>query len=314
MELSFETQIALQRLLVPSLIAFVGAFLMSRSMFRSPTAPTGSGPRLALRPLAGALLIGLALIVSDLWQRGILADPTAWRAWSAREPWMWMVWMIPAIIVVLAAMEYFLRLRDFSGGAGSPIRVALAAAAMLVVLPQGAGYEDQLGNAVRWVAFGTVASIWNASAIDGIATHDGARWAPCVLLAQLGGIAAMVLQSYASLGEWVLAGIGVTLGVCLVALIFPSAASSEVGWSLSPAVQGLVILACASVAVSTFYASTPQPNLLVASILLLPTLVGWVDCGVRRWNPWYRALIAAAISGILIGIVVFLAIQQQPEW
>jgi hypothetical protein len=185
---------------------------------------------------------------------------------------------------------------------------------MLVVLPQGTGYEDRLRDAVRWTAIGTVAAVWNGSALDGIARHPGGRWSTCVLLAQLGCIAGLILQSYASLGEWVLAAIGVTLGLTVVGLWIPSEETTHFGWPMAPAVLGLTILGAASLAVSTFYVSTPAPQWMIAIVLFLPSIVGLVDAFLRSWNPWWRALIAALIASAPLAAVLFQAMNHQPAW
>ncbi len=314
MEMSFELQIVLQRLVIPGLIGLLGGLTIARPWVRHSEDSPASGAAGGISSLLGALFVGSGLIVSDLWQRELLTQPSTWRSWEAREPWMWMVWMIPAAMVLLAIVRLAARSTTRISSWSWPSLFGIAVGVMLVVLPQGAGYEDKLREAVRWTGLGVLATVWNACALNGIASQPGGRWSPLVLLAQLGCVAALVLQSYASLGEWVLAAIGVTAGLSLVSLFTPSVRTVDFGWPLASVILALTVLAAASTAVSQFYIFSSAPAWVLAGTLFLPSIVGGVDVAIRGWNPWFRALIAAAISGILIGVVVWQTIQNQPQW
>lgn len=314
MELSFETQIALQRLLVPGLMGLVGGFLLSRCDAGAAEAPEQPLKGIALPSLAGAILIGCGIAASDLWQRGLIARPMAWREWEAREPWMWMVWAVPALVILLAAARAVARTGSRWASWCLPIAVTCGAGFMMIVLPQGPGYEDKLREAMHWVGLGTIAIVWNAMALNGIAKHPGGRWAPLVLLAQVGAIAGMVVQSYASLGELVLALLGTTAGLTFVSLLIPTSHSTEFGWRLAPAVLALVIAAVAALSVSTFYVSTPPAPWILFSVLLLPTIVGIADTFLRARPMVWRLVIGAAIAGSIVGAVVYTALSHTPDF
>ncbi|MCU0706968.1 MAG: hypothetical protein MUF23_01620 [Pirellula sp.] len=316
--MNFETQVVLQRIVVPSLLGLAGGFVLSRCERRALATADGSGDsplRLAATAsILGALFVGAGLIASDLWQRGLITNPATWRRWDAREPWMWMVWMVPSLMFVLGLLKGLGRTPGRFATWCLPIVVIGAAGILYVALPQGSGYEDKLKDAVRWLALGTVAATVNAVCLNTIAAQPGGRWAPCVLLAQLGCIAGIVLQSYASLGEFVLSAIGILIGLSIVSLAIPSPSTHDYGWQLAPAVLAMSVLAVACLAVSTFYVSTPPATWLVLSILFLPALVGCVNCILQK-QPWgWRVAAAIVLCGALLAVVIVSAINNKPEW
>jgi hypothetical protein len=314
-DMNFETQVILQRLVVPSLLGLAGGFVLSRCERRSLASGDGGPLRLvATASIIGTLLVGAGLIASDLWQRGLIANPATWRRWDAREPWMWMVWLVPGLMLVLGLLKGLGATPSRFATWCLPVLVLGAAGTLYVALPQGSGYEDKLRDAVRWLALGTAAVTVNAACLNAIATRPGGRWAPCVLLAQLGCIAGIVLQSYASLGEFVLAGIGILVGLSIISLVLPSESTYDFGWQLAPAILAMSVLAVASLAVSTFYVSTPPATWLIMSILFLPTIVGSVDCILHKQQWGWRVLAALVICGLVLAVVIASAINNKPEW
>ncbi len=306
----FELQIAIQRLLVPGVLAWIGAWLLVRR--QDSPAPsrglTGIG-------VIGALVICSAFIVSDFMQRGILLTPKEWFGWEAREPWMLMVWLVPAVIMSLALEHFFLGSSEGFQGWRVPCLLTFWIGASYLLFPMGEGYQDKLPTVGRLAVSSAVAAAWNAYAMDGIANGPGGRWYPLVLLAQFGCIVAMVLPSYASLSEWVLVGVGVSSGVSVVQLFRPTR-SSEVlfSWPLAPVILGLSWMGVACLVVSTFYVSEALPSRWFWLVLFLPSMVGIVDLCARRLNPWLRATVAAGICCAMLIPLIYFLVTAEPEW
>lgn len=312
--ISFEGQVLLERVVVPSLLGWIGGFVLSRCERRSPGLDPSPLRGVLASSFFGALLVGSGLIVSDLWQRGMITEPASWRRWDAREPWMWMVWMVPGLILFLGILK---------GWIATPIRFATcclpwalvgAAGILYAALPQGKGYEDQLPEVIRSMAIAMAAVALNSLSLNAIARGPGGRWALCVLLAQLACIAGLAFQAYASLGEFALAGVGAVLGLSLVSLMLPSGPTYDYGWPLAPAVLGMIVMAVASQSVSTLYFSEQPPIWLRMGILFLPSLVGGVDLCLRRKHWGWRVLSALVLSASVLSVVVVRAMQNETGW
>jgi hypothetical protein len=313
MELGFETKILLQRILLPFALATLGGMLISRRQSNRD-----GGGELTRRgagwTFLGTCCIAISPILSDLWQRELLWRPREWGGWSASEPWMWMIWIVPGSMLLLGWLRWcFPSATHFAVWLG-PCMATLFAGGLYCIVPQGSGYTDKLGEAVLWVAAGTIASFWNAWAIDGIAKGPGGRWAPLVMVAQLGCVASLALQSYALLGEWGLVGVALAMGLSVGSLAFAYADSGPMGWPLATVMVPLVWMGVGCLAVSHFYVSSPPNIWLVGAVLMLPTVVGLWDRVLHRQSPWVRAFVAAVVSGMILGLVIVTVLQNQPEW
>lgn len=313
MELGFETKILLQRILLPFVLAALGGLLISAR--RVNRDDWGESTRRGLgRILLGTCCIAISPILSDLWQRELLWKPGEWRTWTASEPWMWMVWIVPGSMLVLGWLRWcFPSATHFAAWLG-PCLATLFAGGMVCIVPQGSGYTDKLGEALYWVAAGTIASYWNAWAIDGIASGSSGRWAPLVMVAQLGCVAVMALQSYALLGEWALVGVALAMGLSVGSLAFAYGDTYPMGWPLVTVMVPLVWMGVGCLAVSHFYVSSPPNIWLAGAVLMLPTIVGLWDRVLHRQSTWVRVFVAALVSGMILGAVIVTALQNQPEW
>ena len=314
MDMSFEIQVLLQRIVMTSLVGLIGGFVLSRCERR--VAGTGDGPLRGVGAASffGALLVGAGLIASDLWQRGMIAEPWTWRRWDAREPWMWMVWLVPSLILFLGIAKGLLARPNRFATWCLPWVVAGAAGILYVALPQSSGYQDKLPDAIRWLAIGIAAVSLNSASLNAISSRPGGRWGPSVLFAQLVCIAGLTLQSYASLGEFVLAALGLSLGLALVSLFVPSGQTFDYGWPLAPAVMGLMVLAAAGLVVSTFYVSDPPPTWLVAGILFLPSLIAGIDLCLAGKHWGWRLFAAVLLWAMVLAVVIFKAMQSKSDW
>jgi hypothetical protein len=312
--ISFEAQVLLGRVVVPSLLGWIGGFVLSRCERRSPGLDASPLRGVLASSLFGALLVGSGLIVSDLWHRGMITEPGSWRRWDAREPWMWMVWMIPGLILFLGILKGWVATPGRFATCCLPWVLVGAAGILYVALPTGKGYEDQLPDVIRSMAIGIAAVALNSLSLNAIARGPGGRWVLCVLLTQLACIAGVAFQAYASLGEFALAGMGAVLGLSLVSLMLPSGPTYDYGWPLAPAVLGMIVLAVASQSVSTFYFSEQPPIWLRMSILFLPSLAGGVDLCLRQKHWGWRVLAAFVLSASVLSVVVFRAMQNETGW
>jgi hypothetical protein len=165
------------------------------------------------------------------------------------------------------------------------------------------------------IAVGTVAILLNIATLDNLARSGAARWTPLVLLGQLGCVAAIILQSYASLGEWTLACIGTTVGLSIGSLIKGSQPPTFAGWQLSSIVYPLAIASGASLILSPYFQSQPLSLWLQGSVLFLPTAVWLVDVIFTRYgNAWVRALCAAVICSVLLAAILLITKPFQSEW
>lgn len=309
--MGFEVQIAIQRLLIPGVLALIGAWLIvGRQESSASTRGGASGIG-----LIGALVVGAAFIVSDFMQRGILLSPRKWLEWEAREPWMLMVWLVPAVITALAVAQFIFGSSERFQRWTIPFLLTFWIGAIYVLVPMGTGYQDKLPSVGQWVVSGAVAAVWNAYAMDWIASGTGGRWYPLVLLAQFGCIVAIVLSSYASLSEWVLVGVGATSGVSVVQLLRPTRSHDvPFAWPLAPIMVGLSWMGAACLVVSTFYVSEELSSQWFWPVLFLPSMVGVVDLYARRLNPWFRASVAAGICCAMLIPLIYFLVTAEPEW
>jgi hypothetical protein len=307
----FEIQIAIQRLLVPGILALIGTWLLAGRQESQASARRGASGI----GLIGAFILAGAFVVSDFMQRGILLSPREWLGWEAREPWMLMVWLVPALILALAFMQFLLGTSERFQRWSVPLLLTFWIGASYLLLPMGAGYQDKLPSVGRWVVVGAVAAVWNAYAMEWMANGPGGRWYPLVLLSQFGCIVAIVLSSYASLSEWVLVGAGVSCGVSVLQLFRPTR-SYEVpfSWPLAPIIVGLSWMGVACLVVSTFYVSESLSSPWFWLVLFLPSMVGIVDLYARRLNPWLRATVAAGICCVILVPLIYFLVTAEPEW
>ena len=306
--MSLELQIFLQRLLTPAVFSFVGCYLLSTPHQEENHDCNEPVEGIGFRAIAGAFLCGIGMIAADLWQRGLISKPMEWSQWRAKYQWEWMVWLIPASMLIMAIIRSLCLVPIHFISMSATATASIAASVLYVSLNEGSLWQDQSDKLILWMALGVVAVMWNTLALNSIARSGGSRWTPLVTMAQLGCIGYLIFQAYASLGEWVFTGIGVAFGASFMAMLKGSNANFYFGWQLSTIVLPLGVMAIACLAVSRFFEIPVIPNWLVGSILFLPTVVGGVDRTLgRRANAWMRAGIAAIICIALLGTIVYFA-------
>ncbi len=313
--MSFELQILLQRLLLPAVCSLIGCYMLSRTDPGEDWYDDEPIKGMAFTTLFGAFLCGIGMICSDLLQRGIIAKPDEWLTWQASYQWQWMVWMIPSCMVTMAVARSIFSIPIHYAAFAGFVTATLAICVLFVCLNEGTVWDDQKAKWLPWMAASCVAVMWNIASLNSIVKADGSRWVSLTILGQLGCVAAITIQSYASLGEWTLVGIGVAVGASLVGIFAGSKAKLDFGWQLSTVVIPLGIMAVACLAVSSFFESRPLPIWLIGSVLFLPTLIGVVDFVFGRTaNTRFRVLLASCVCCLVLGGIFYVTKLWQLEW
>jgi hypothetical protein len=227
---------------------------------------------------------------------------------------MWMVWIVPACVMMVAIWRSAIASSWSFATWMFPWGISMAALGLYVCLPQGQGWLDKSSDVAGWIVAATIAFAWNQWGIDSIASSPGGRWAAWVLVAQFGAIAGLALQSYASLGEWALVGVGISSGLAIAALLGGDSQSMPMGWPTAVGVIPGLWMAVACLAVSQFYIPTPPATWLLGLVLFLPALVGLIDSLIKKRSAWVRALVAAVACGIVVGIAIAITMQSRSEW
>ena len=313
--MSFELQIVLQRLLLPAVCSLIGCYLLSRTDQDEDFYDDEPVRGIAFLTISGAFLCAIGMIGSDLWQRDLILKPAEWSSWRASYQWQWMVWMIPGSMLVLAlARSIFAVPIHYTAMAGVAV-ASIAIGILFVCLNEGVAWADQSAKLLPWMAVSCLAAMWNISSLNSIAKSDGSRWVSLTVLGQLGCVTAIVIQYYAGLAEWALAGIGVAAGASLVGAFAKSTAKLHYGWQLSTVVIPLGIMAVACLAVGSFFEAKPLPNWLLGSVLFLPSFVCVIDIVFGRLtNSWFRVFLAACVCCAILGAILNITKPWQSEW
>ena len=314
--MSLELDIGLQRVALPAVCSLIGCTLLVRTDQGEDWFDDEPVKGTAFPTILGAILCGVGMIASDLWKRGLIFAPAEWHAWKASYQWEWMIWMIPASMVVLALVRAVFSVPAHFTGLAGTLTGAIAVGVLFVCLNEGDVWDDQHPKILPWMAASCMASICNTAALNSIARAGGSRWVSLTVLGQLGCVAAIVLQSYASLGEWTVAGIGVALGACVAGGYRASSAKLHFGWQISTVVLPLAIMAVTCLAVSRFFfESHPLPIWLIGSVLFLPTIVGLFDVVLGRiTSEWFRVVLAGLLCSLALGAILYITKPWQSEW
>ncbi len=314
--MNFETQIALQRLLLPAICSTIGCYLLAKTDWGEDWYDDEPVQGITGATLLGAIVCAAGMIASELWQRDLIAKPSEWFNWRASYQWEWMAWMIPGSIIAMAIVRVLfttpIHFTAMAGNATGLISVGI----LFVCLNEGAAWADQSAKLLPWMALSCVAILCNTSSLNSIAGSDGARWVSLTVLGQLGCVMAIAIQSYASLGLLAALGIGVAAGASIVGIFFGRSAKLQFGWQLSIVVIPLGMMAVACIAVSRFFfESKSLPLWLISSVMFLPTLVCIVDIVVGRiMQNWFRVLLAACVCSLLLGAILNITKPWQSEW
>jgi hypothetical protein len=205
------------------------------------------------------------------------------------------------------------------------------------MFPVGEGYAEQ---ALKFAYLGVltwVASVVNAGLLVERTEVAQSRWFRWALVVQFGCIAAVVMQSYASLGEWV-----VFCGAFMAGAIGYGAigngsigmkGSSKSGRGGQELVQdqelgqaldqelGLGMLmsfaAVAGLSLSQAYAWNPLPLWLLGVLAVSPSIMAIVDMGLSRsgrGSLWRRLIGFLVLLLLNMGLVYFFVLRTEPQW
>ncbi len=306
--MSLELEIALQQFLLPALCALVGCWILARTDQGEDCFEDEPVRGIGFQTLFGVTVCGVGIVLSDLWQRGILGEPTEWLTWKPSRDWERIAWMVPGCMLAMGFLRSIISTPiQFSGVAGS--FTASAAVGMLYVsLNEKVVWEDQPSNLIPWMAAGCAAAILNVSSLNSIATSGGYRWVSLVALGQFGCVGAITLQSYPSLGQWCVVGIGVSLGASIVGFFFRSATKLHYVWPLSIVVLPLGIMAVVcSVLSPFFFQAHTLPLWLTGTVLFLPTIVWAIDLVFGRlYGSWLRVFFAGIVCSLALGAIFYI--------
>jgi len=287
----------------------------------------------------------------------IFAGAGSVGGWEAKEPWMHWVWVAPSVMTLWMALRWILgrwiigrgilggglRAEGQSGTSSRSKRVVrlveaiywLSAIAWMSfsMFPVGEGYAQQ---ALKFAYLGVLtwgASVVNAGLLVERTKVARSRWFRWALVVQIGCIAAVVLQSYASLGEWVVfCGAFMTGAIGSGAIGMNGSSKSglggaqgvdqdqelgkEVGQELS---LGMLMSfgAVAGLTLSQAYAWSPLPLWLLGVLAMSPSIMAIVDMGLSRRG---RGSLRRRLLGFLVllllnmGLVYFFVLRTEPQW
>lgn len=311
MNSEFEGAVLLFRVLLPLVLGGVANWLL-----------VGQGPRRILASLA----VWLAFLVSDFGSRGLLMTPSLWTTWEAREPWMHWAWAGPLGWTLWMALSYY------SPRMGTFTILALVFATLGVMVwkmfPDSPGYADQRERFLWLGGLTLIATLVNTWLIAWREQSTQADWLGWVQVAHLGCIALVVLQSYASLGEWMIFSASIATGGMLGRYLLRGSPSvmeiaqvtngvtrwDRGGW------QWNVLLGFAAVAglsVSQVYAWNRLELwvlLLLAGFPSLCAMVDWVICKIVSKRTAVRLAGSIASLVVVLAILYFKVLQSEPQW
>lgn len=333
MNYEFEGKLLVFRVLIPLVLGVFFSFLAARS-----------GRKGFVVCVLSCLILWGAFAVSDFGSRGLLmrtdwifGGPGSLGGWEAKEPWMHWVWVAPLVMTLWIALRWILG-RGQSETSSRSKRVVwlvdaiywLSAIAWMSfsMFPVGEGYAEQ---ALKFAYLGVltwVASVVNAGLLVERTEVAQSRWFRWALVVQFGCIAAVVMQSYASLGEWVVfcgafmagaigsGGIG-SGGIGMnVSSKSGRVGAQEVGQELGLGML-MSFAAVAGLTLSQAYAWNPLPLWLLGVLAMSPSIMAIVDMGLSRsgrGSQWRRLMGFLVLLLLNMGLVYFFVLRAEPQW
>ena len=192
------------------------------------------------------------------------------------------------------------------------------------MFPVGEGYAQQAMKFGYLGVFTWVASVLNAGLLAERTELAQSRWFRWALVVQFGCIAAVVLQSYASLGEWLVFCCAFMTGAIISGAIISGAMgrndSAENGRVGAHEVAFGTLMSFAAVAglsLSQAYAWNPLPLWLLGVLATSPSIMAVVDMGLARTgrgSPWRRLLGFLVLLLLEMGLVYFFVLRTEPQW
>lgn len=317
MNSEFEGKLLLFRVLVPLVFGALSAWFL-RHRLELPATTDGESRPEAKRPgtrvlgwALGCVLVWIAFWVSELGSRGILLSPQQWSSWEARERWMHWVWIGPLVLSNWIAVKAIMKSSPIAS-AVIALFMGLAMALMAwFMFPDGSGYADQRTWFFVLSLLSFVFALSNRVLVHWRQETAGSVWFGWVHVMHLGCVASVVLQSYASLGEWMVFSGSMMAGVMLVLGL------SKQAWCESSLTPLLAFSAVAGLCLSRAYSWSPLPTGVLVLLLGFPSLAALVDgfvCRFLRGSVVGRVAILFVILGIALGIIYAFVVRNEPQW
>ena len=350
MNYEFEGKLLVFRVLIPLVLGAFFGVLAARA-----------GRKGLVDCVLSCLILWVAFAISDFGSRGLLTrgllmrpdwifsgqgsveGPGGLGGWEAKEPWMHWVWVAPLVMTLWIALRWILDgwiLGRWFRAEGQPeagsrskqvVRLVgavywLSAIAWMSfsMFPVGEGYAQQ---AMKFGYLGVltwVASVVNAGLLVERTELAQNRWFRWALVVQFGCIAAVVLQSYASLGEWVIfCGAFMTGAIGSGALwsgaLGRNGASKNAREGAYEVALGMLMsfAAVAGLSLSQAYAWNPLPLWLFGVLAMSPSIMAVVDMGLARsgrGSRWRRLLGFLVLLLLEMGLVYFFVLRTEPQW
>jgi hypothetical protein len=221
------------------------------------------------------------------------------------------VWVGPLVLSVWMAMKAMLK--------SSPIANTMNALAMglamglmaWLMFPDGPGYADQRVWFQLLSVLSFFTAILNLSLVRRRQRKAGSVWFGWVHVLHLGCVAVLVLQSYASLGEWIVFSGSMMAGVMLM-LWRPKQA-----WCESSLTPLLAFSSVAGLSLSRAYSWSPLPLGVLVLLLGVPSLASLFDgivCRYWKGSLAVRILNLFAIVGVVLGVIYVFVLRNEPQW
>ena len=313
MSSEFEGKLLLFRVLLPlvfgALVAYFSRYrlALSAESERQPERPRA----IRFGSVAACVLVWMAFWISELGSRGILLFPQQWFSWEARERWMHWVWIGPMVLSVWLAVRAFLKSSPLASKAIA-LAMGLAMAPMAwFMFPDGPGYADQRNWFCVLSLLSLVFALANLLLVNLRQTNSGSVWFGWVHVLHLGCVAAVVLQSYASLGEWMVFSGSMMAGVMLVLGL------SKNVWYESSLTPLLAFSSVAGLSLSRAYSWSALPLGVLVLLLGFPSLAAIVDgffCRFFKGSVVVRVAILLVILGVALGIIYAFVVRNEPQW
>lgn len=344
MNYEFEVKLLVYRVLIPLVL---GAFFS--------LLPARLGRKGLVVSVLSCLVLWGAFAISDFGSRGLLtgglltggllmrpdwifSGPGSIGGWEAKEPWMHWVWVAPLVMTLWIALSWILvgwilgrcfRAEGQPGTGSRSTRVARWVEAIywfsaiawmsFSMFPVGEGYAQE---ALKFGYFGVltwVAAVVNAGLLVERTEVAQNRWFRWALVVQFGCIAAVVLQSYASLGEWVIFCGAFMTGAIGAGALGRNGASKNGREGAHEVALGMLMsfAAVAGLSLSQAYAWNPLPLWLFGVLAMSPSIMAVVDMGLARsgrGSPWRRLLGFLVLLLLEMGLVYFFVLRTEPQW
>ena len=306
MNLEFEGKLLLFRVLLPLVLGATATWALRQLEFSSPGAGASRKPKWIL---VGCLSVWMGFLISDFGSRAILLESSQWPSWEAREPWMHWAWVGPLVFSLWVVLGF----------------AWLATLSLLVLgwwmFPGGPGYADQASTFLGLRALAFLATILNFASVWQRQTTKGGGWFGWVHAMHLGCVSLVVLQSYASLGEWLIFSGAMMAGTALYRTFRAQSLGPGSLHGILKADGALtLLLVCAAaygLCVSRAYSWNPIPGWLLLLLGGMPTLSSLIDVAVCRYlggGFWVRLLAVMGLFGAMLGAIYVFIVEAQPAW